>query len=79
VLLGISSQRYITLHDIATVILARWSVANYLKSYRAYLTILQPAFTALNVEPEETVVEEVDTTRELQVRAHPHSPLFFEC
>ncbi|KAK0645744.1 hypothetical protein B0T16DRAFT_145972 [Cercophora newfieldiana] len=48
-----------------------------------------PAFTALNVEPEETVVEEVDTTRELQVddalklfqnalKLHAQGPRFFD-
>ncbi|KAK0714701.1 hypothetical protein B0H67DRAFT_553369 [Lasiosphaeris hirsuta] len=48
-----------------------------------------PAFTALNVEPEENVVEEVDTTRELQVdealkrfqtalKLHAQGPRFFD-
>ncbi|KAK4450801.1 histone transcription regulator 3 [Podospora aff. communis PSN243] len=48
-----------------------------------------PAFTALNVEPDETVVEEIDTTRELQVddalklfqnalKLHSQGPQFFD-
>src|ERR1044071_1930749 len=50
---------------------------------------LQPAFTAINVEPEDIVDEEIDTTRDIQVeeslklfqhalKLHAQGPRFFD-
>lgn len=56
---------------------------------RQELTLNQPAFAAINLDPEETVAEEIDNTKELQVddalkqfqtalKLHAQGPRFFD-
>ena len=54
------------IHAISTVIGQHGKPASP-ASNGLLLTCAQPAFLAINVEPEDNVVEEVDTTKDLQV------------
>lgn len=43
------------------------SLTLFISINRSSLIILQPAFQAINIEPEENIDEQIDTTKELHV------------